>query len=502
MTERRNVWDALGINIKTWVLTRDSLSAVGDEDTTNAIRVMKESPDLLQALWRQPPVVAPLCARQQEMHDYINRRSAEQMAAQSMDAQSTPVLPVRNLPPNPMPMSRAITEYLKGKQATGAHKARTAGDKAKILQLLAKHIVASDAKLGLDPCVHEIATHHLVSFLNDVGVKMSARGAGTEQNKVAAPKTVQKRLSDLSSFFDYARLQLQATSEDHSSALAARRKDLNTASSRQHRHYQPYTSSQLQTIFDPKAYLAFNRDADYFWGPLLALHLGARLGELVTLRLADIKQQELTGIWYLTVVDAKNGNSERTIPISQPLVRLGFGNYVRHLRRLGAQHLFPHRDMSTFTAQRDPSKNCSRHFGSYLSSIGMDDADLVFHSFRHVVVTALQDGNTPPSDSMQIVGHAAQDHALKTGQLTVTEARSPHYNGYSHSAKARLNVENPLKHLKSHLDRCIQVPLDYPRLRLAARIVTEHTVASAEGFKSGWPKLRHDHTVVQMKRLR
>ncbi len=57
---------------------------------------------------------------------------------------------------------------------------------------------------------------------------------------------------------------------------------MSTASSRQQRHYKPYTNSQLATIFEPRAYLAFNRDADYFWGPLLALHLGARLGEIVT----------------------------------------------------------------------------------------------------------------------------------------------------------------------------------------------------------------------------
>lgn len=215
-----------------------------------------------------------------------------------------------------------------------------------------------------------------------------------------------------------------------------------------------------------------------------------------------MQQQPETGICYLTIFDAKNANSERTVPVSQPLVRLGFGNYVRHLRRLGAKYLIPHRDMTTATARRDPSKNCSRHFGSNLSSLGMDADNLVFHSFRHVVVTALQDGGTPPHDSTQIVGHAAQDHALKTGQLSATAARSVHYNGCSHPGQARLNVDNPLARLKSQLDRCIQVPLDYARLRLAARIVTEHTVARAGKFNSGWAKLRQGHTAAQVKRLR
>ena len=487
----------MGADIKTWSIGPDGISADGEEDTNNAIRFAQALPEVVQSFLRRPRAEAPPSAREQEMLDIINRRSAELMAAQAESA-----LPARKLPPNPMPMSRAIEEYLKGKQATRAHKARTADDKAKLLQLLVKHVAAAEPTLGADPCVHEIATHHLVTFLNDVAVKKAGGTADSEQARVVAPKTVQKRLSDLSSFFDYARLQLQATPADHSLALAARRKDLNTASSRQQRHYQPYTSSQLATIFEPRAYLAFNRDADYFWGPLLALHLGTRLGEIVTLPLDAVQQQPETGIWYLTIFDAKNANSERTVPVSQPLVRLGFGNYVRHLRRLGAKYLFPHRDMTTTTAQRDPSKNCSRHFGSYLSSLGMDDDNLVFHSFRHVVVTALQDGGTPPHDSMQIVGHAAQDYALKTGQLSAMAARSVHYNGYSHPGQARLNVDNPLARLKSHLDRCIQVPLDYSRLRLAARIVTEHTVARAGEFNSGWPKLRRDYTAAQVKRLR
>ena len=130
---------------------------------------------------------------------------------------------------------------------------------------------------------------------------------------------------------------------------------------RKPRHYKPYSDEQLSLIFEPRQYLAFNRYADYFWAPLLALHTGARLGELVTLSLDAIKQQAGTGIWFLTIADddAKNSNSQLTVPIFRHLVRLGYISYVRHLRRIGATELFPHRDMNTSTAHLPPVRCCS-----------------------------------------------------------------------------------------------------------------------------------------------
>lgn len=105
-------------------------------------------------------------------------------------------------------------------------------------------------------------------------------------------------------------------------------------------------------------------------------------------------------------------------------------------------------------------------------------------------VQALQDNGTPLSDSMQIVGHLAQDHALKSGQLTAKGARSSHLTVYGHAGEVRLNVDNPLARLKGHLDRCIVLPLDYLRLRRAAYVVTRQTVVNAKGkFKSGWSTL-------------
>lgn len=157
------------------------------------------------------------------------------------------------------------------------------------------------------------------------------------------------------------------------------------------------------------------------------MHLGIRLGEIVRTKLADIGQDD-SGLWYLDVDDevSKNDNNRRRIPITDPLIELGFLNYVEHVRCLGATRLWPHRDFDTPTAQRPPTKNQSQAFRAYFSKVGLDDPRLVFHSFRHSAVTALLDHGTPLHISMQICGNEAQDQAVRTGLIRPSVARSVH----------------------------------------------------------------------------
>lgn len=355
--------------------------------------------------------------------------------------------------------------------------------------------------MGPDPFVREIATHHLSAFL-DTASNRNVRGPA-ESGKTAAATTLIKKISDLRSFFGVAFDEFNATNSDPTVGLEKRRKALNSVAADEEEHYDPFETGHLIKIFEPRAYLASNRDADYFWAPLLGLHLGTRLKELVTLALANIQQHSATGIWFIDVTPekAKNKNSIRRLPIPSRLVQLGFIEYVEHVRQLGATRLFPHRNVSGTTAQNDPSKNCSRAFGKYLDSLDIKSKRLVFHSFRHTVVTALQDCGTPLLDSMQITGHQAQDHAIKTGVITAQQARSVHLKVYTHADKARLNVEYPLSRLKEHLDRSIVVPLDYNRLSKAAAVVLKNTRKKADGFKSGWAPQLTEYTEEQIQRL-
>lgn len=126
---------------------------------------------------------------------------------------------------------------------------------------------------------------------------------------------------------------------------------------------------------------------------------------------------------------------------------------------------------------------------------------MVFHSFRHTVVTALQDAGTPLKDSMEIAGHQAQEHAVRIGMISRQQAESVHLRTYTHADKPVLNREYPLARLQQHLDAAIDAPLDYARLRKAAAIVTEHVSKTKDGFKSGWSSLKLGHAGRQLQRL-
>lgn len=496
MSDRDDILKAIGADIRTWTIGPDGISADGDEDTNNLLRVLSAHPNLPRVFAHRPSSEAE--AIKQMMLDHINRVTVEQQAPPALRADAAGL--TSPLPPNPLRMSQALEQY-KAAGINAKHAEKTIFERDRLLKRLAAHVVAATQGGDRDPFVHEIGTHHLSSFLDEVSMKAATDGSATAEQ--ASSKTVIKKVSTLGGFFEWARGEREATLVDPTAGLAKRGKALRKVAAMEKEHYEPFDIDQLTRIFDPGRYLAFNNHADYFWAPLLGLHLGTRLKEIITLKLADIELHEPTGLWFMDVTpeNAKNSNSIRRLPIATRLVELGFIDYVERLRNLGATKLFPHRDLTSKTGRRDPSKNCSRRFGEYLDTLGIVDPALVFHSFRHTVVTALQDAGTPLKDSMEIAGHQAQDHAVRTGRISAEQARSEHIRTYTHADKPVLNRDYPLARLHQHLDNAIQVPLDYARLRKAAFIVTEHVVKTMDGFKSGWSPLKHDHTDEQIGRL-
>jgi hypothetical protein len=86
---------------------------------------------------------------------------------------------------------------------------------------------------------------------------------------------------------------------------------------------------------------------------------------------------------------------------------------------------------------------------------------------------------------MEIAGHQAQDHAIRTGLITAEQAQSVHIKVYTHADKNSLDEKYPIARLRQHLDNAVKVPLDYVRLRKAAVIVTNSTRKTPRGYSSG-----------------
>jgi len=442
---------------------------------------------------QSPPVSPPTSAAQPEHAATDSRPHAPPAASATAP-----------LPKRPMQLAAARTEYNKHYSSTlETQNDRTNGDKGRLLDMFVDYLRVSHPELGDDPWVHTIDASHVNGFMAEQTQRPGKRVDSDGNAKGAAPNTLIKKLGDLTHFFKYAKTILKATQEDLAEDMAEASEIWRNRAKVEDVHYDPFTNDHIRRIFDPATFLAKSRDPDYFWGPLLGLHFGARLGEFVTAKLKDIGYIQAIDTWYIDVSDeaAKNSNSVRRLPITEPLIRLGFLKYVEHLQRLGAEYLFPHRDWTTKTALLDKSKQQSRRFGEYLDAIGIQSPDLVFHSFRHTVVSVMQDAGVPLSHAMQIAGHEAQDHAVRTGRITEEQARSVHQSVYTHADLERMGTDYPILALKDALERSIRPPIDYARLAIAAEIVLEHTKKISGKFRAGWPPQRKRYTAEMTARL-
>lgn len=152
-----------------------------------------------------------------------------------------------------------------------------------------------------------------------------------------------------------------------------------------------------------------------YWGPLIGLYTGARLNEIAQLGLSDIRQED--DIWCFDINDQSEGktlkttSARRLIPIHSKLIKLGFIKHVKTLKADNKTRLLHELGYSVGTGY---GRNLSRWFnGPFLKALGMAEQALVFHSFRHTMVTNLLQSGVAEPLAKSIVGHA-QDGVTQT----------------------------------------------------------------------------------------
>lgn len=115
-----------------------------------------------------------------------------------------------------------------------------------------------------------------------------------------------------------------------------------------------------------------------FWLPLLLLTTGARPEELAQLLVDDVRQEaELEWLLTITAEGAhpykrqralKSPSAERTVPLPQVLIDLGFADYVGWMRDRGEQALFP--ALRTKGERGELWPSVGEWWGRYLSENG------------------------------------------------------------------------------------------------------------------------------------
>lgn len=189
---------------------------------------------------------------------------------------------------------------------------------------------------------------------------------------------------------------------------------------------RPFSAAELHLLLSHPSYATRRFQKTYaYWLIPLALFTGARLGELCQLDVKDFVMVE--GIQCIDINDVEGGNNEekvgrkkrvktknarRLVPIHAELIRLGLMREVERMRARRQLSFFP--ELSRI--RRDgPAHAASNWFQRLRKTVGITEKQAtVFHSFRHLFITNLLDGNVPPHQVAPIVGHEAN---LVTGKV-------------------------------------------------------------------------------------
>lgn len=220
---------------------------------------------------------------------------------------------------------------------------------------------------------------------------------------------------------------------------------------------QAWTNDEVQKLLDVDNIQAFagstkfGANVGYLpWLMVLGTYTGARMGEILGLRLDDFHlcdEHTTERDVPVVVVDEteerslKTNNARRKIPLHPDLAALGLWEYIAARRAAGHSLLL---DCPTKGGKR--TKSATRHFNTYSTRVGVARHRIkVFHSFRHTFKTSLE-GYLPKSDVDLVVGHSREDSAGDTYTHALKVPVGRHADGIS-----RLSWGLDLKSLRSLL---------------------------------------------------
>jgi len=235
-------------------------------------------------------------------------------------------------------------------------------------------------------------------------------------------RTKEKHLDRLRVFFNWA-VQRRSMSTNPLTGVRLQSKAQKYAPKR-----RGFTRVELKRLFAP----ALRREhcltePSKFWVPLLALYTGARLRELAQLRVVDVRQ--VTGVWGIDITpDAgplKNAASQRFVPLPDVVLQLGLLDYVQTLKDQTVDRLFPD---GSWEAKNGPGDKISKWWArTYMPAAGLDDAALVFHSFRHALASLGDELGFTEAQIGALTGHQGtsvlRTHYINAGEVPERKAR-------------------------------------------------------------------------------
>ncbi|MAM87518.1 MAG: integrase [unclassified Hahellaceae] len=249
--------------------------------------------------------------------------------------------------------------------------------------------------------------------------------AEAENLPTASLGTVRKQLRALSTILSFAKKRLGVLQEEPVAAsgiIGQLLKSAKRADASEHGDKE-YSWADLVSIFKSPIYSKGWKPpiADYgeafYWLPLLMAYTGARREELTQLTVDDVRQDETTQVWHLSMrptgdKSIKTESSKRRIPLHPDLLELNFLAYKDSVPAEG--RLFP---KLRFHPTEGYGHNYGKRWKEYLQKVAKIEskADPV-HGFRHTFKSLCREAYIPREVHDWITGHANQNVGDTYGQ--------------------------------------------------------------------------------------
>jgi len=254
--------------------------------------------------------------------------------------------------------------------------------------------------------------------VHDLSTRKAIEIAKAEGLETMGDKIRQTRIDHMKSLATFAMDQLGLIAADpfaKFTIIKQKTRHSNQAES----DVKPFSPAQVRLILDHCA-AKFHEDTLDRWAPIFAAMTASRREEIGQIYLTDVVPRG-NGL-AITITDAgpdqkvKNKHSYRTIPVPQPLMDAGFGDFVARRRLQGGKMLF----LENFTDNRTKAKTLrevqpndrgrftetyGERFNRYVKQpLKLVDDGLVFHSFRHAWTDAARRAKIDPEIRRLIAG--------------------------------------------------------------------------------------------------
>lgn len=252
--------------------------------------------------------------------------------------------------------------------------------------------------------MHLPANWNKFETFKGMGVAEAAEKARREGMSPMSERNLNKLLSHVGSLWTWAADQYDECPPNPFKGLRIR-----TTGRKARDERDPFTLEELTAIFHAPLYTGCQsvrewvtpgplvpRDTGMFWVPLIALFTGARSGEIIQLRVEDVREEQ--GVRFFDINDEgddkrlKTSNSKRVSPVHPTLVELGLLEHVERQKRRGEVRLFPEMPMGEDGYYSSPY---SKKFRRFLDALKIKRSKNAFHSFRHCFEDACRDSGIP-----------------------------------------------------------------------------------------------------------